>query len=426
MKVVILLLLFSFRFLAAGQQANNACSSALELCPNQTFSLTNIGANKTFCPGCEDDFSFCFTSNNSIWLTFTTNSTGGNVQVDFSNLVFEMNVGQDNALQATMISASVPCNSTSYAAIGNCISNGNAPFSLSAAALPANTLYYIVVSGDLSGAGITSAAECTFDLIISGTGIDLPVPTVSLATSPLLICKNDVFSANAILTNCPDTSSFNWYVNGVLTAVTTEAFFQSTALNTGDIVSLETNCYTLCAEMVTATTAAITVYSFPIDAGPDQLLNTGETTQLNGLTTAPVYSWSPTFGISDPSTLTPLVSPTSTTTYTLTATENGCTLEDYVTITIEEKLIFPTTFSPNDDGINDRWEIGGVSQYPNCFVKIYNRWGQEIFQSIGYSASKSWDGTGNTGKFSEGVYFYIVELRDDKKQEFKGSITLIR
>ena len=124
MKVVILLLLFSFRFLAVGQQANNACSSALELCPNQTFSLTNIGANKTFCPGCEDDFSFCFTSNNSIWLTFTTNSTGGNVQVDFSNLVFEMNVGQDNALQATMISASVPCNSTSYAAIGNCISNG--------------------------------------------------------------------------------------------------------------------------------------------------------------------------------------------------------------------------------------------------------------------------------------------------------------
>ena len=426
MKVVILLLLFSFRFLAVGQQAYNACNTALEICPNQSFSLSNVGANKTFCPGCEDDFAFCFTSNNSIWLTFTTNSTGGNVQVDFSNLVFSMNAGQDNALQATMISASVPCNSTSYTAIGNCVSTGNVPFSLNASALPANTLYYIVISGDFSGVGITSAAECAFDLIISGTGIDRPVPSVSMNTSPLLICKNDVFSANAILTNCPDTFSFNWYVNGVLTAVTTDGNFNTSALNNGDIVSLETNCYTLCAEMVTATTAAITVYSFPIDAGPDQLLNTGETTQLNGLTTAPVYSWSPTFGISDPTTLTPLVYPTSTTTYTLTATENGCTLEDYVTITIEEKLIFPTTFSPNDDGINDRWEIGGVSQYPNCFVKIYNRWGQEVFQSIGYSLAKSWDGTGNTGKLSEGVYFYIVELRDDKKQEFKGSITLIR
>lgn len=426
MRFVILLLLFTFRFSAIGQQPYNACNSALEICPNQTFSLTNIGANKTVCPGCEDDFTFCFTSNNSIWLTFTTNTNGGDVQVDFSNLVFSMNVGQDNALQATILSASVPCNSTSYTAIGNCISNGNIPFSLNATTLPANTLYYIVISGDFSGAGITSAAECNFDLLISGSGVDRPVPSVSLITSPLLICKNELFSVNALLTNCPDTSSFNWFVNGVLTAVTSDEFFQTTALNDGDVISLETTCYTLCAEMVTSTTAAITVYSFPIDAGPDQTLNSGETTQLNGLTSAPVYSWSPTFGISDPSSLTPLVFPNSTTTYTLTATENGCTLEDYITITIEEKLIFPTTFSPNDDGVNDKWEIGGVSQYPNCFVKIYNRWGQEIFQSIGYSTAKSWDGTGNTGKLSEGVYFYIVELRDDNKQEFKGSITLIR
>ena len=77
MKVVILLLLFSFRFLALGQLSYNACNTALEICPNQSFSLSNVGANKTLCPGCEDDFAFCFTSNNSIWMTFTTNSTGG-------------------------------------------------------------------------------------------------------------------------------------------------------------------------------------------------------------------------------------------------------------------------------------------------------------------------------------------------------------
>ncbi len=426
MKVVILLLLISFRFLVVGQELYNACNSALEICPNQTYSLNNLAANKTLCPGCEDDFTFCFTSNNSIWLTFTTNSIGGDVQVDFSNLVFSMNIGQDDALQATMLSATVPCNSTSYTSVGTCESNGNLPFSLTAAALPPNTLYYIVISGDFTGAGITSAAECDFDLLISGTGIDRPVPSVSLITSSLNICKNELFSANAILTNCPDTSAFNWFVNGVLSAVTSDAFFQTTELNQGDIVSLETNCYSFCAEMVTATTPGISVYSFPIDAGPDQIINSGETTQLNGSTSALVYGWSPSFGISDPSSLTPLVYPTSTTTYTLTASEAGCTLTDYVTINIEEELIFPTTFSPNDDGINDRWEIGGVSLYPNCFVKIYNRWGQEIYQSIGYSVEKSWDGTGNTGKLSEGVYFYIVELRDENKQEYKGSITLIR
>ena len=101
-------------------------------------------------------------------------------------------------------------------------------------------------------------------------------------------------------------------------------------------------------------------------------------------------------------------------------------MEDYVTITITEELIFPTTFSPNDDNVNDSWEITGVSNYPNCFVRIFDRWGQEVFQSTGYSKQKAWVGTGKAGKLAEGVYLYIVELRDPDKQEFKGSITLIR
>jgi hypothetical protein len=49
-----------------------------------------------------------------------------------------------------------------------------------------------------------------------------------------------------------------------------------------------------------------------------------------------------------------------------------------------------------------------------------------VFQSTGSSKQKAWDGTGKAGKLAEGVYFYIVELRDSDKQEFKGSITLIR
>jgi gliding motility-associated-like protein len=145
-----------------------------------------------------------------------------------------------------------------------------------------------------------------------------------------------------------------------------------------------------------------------------------------GSTSAPVYSWSPTFYVSNPNSLTPIAFPEETTVFTLSATENGCTLEDYVIITITEELVFPTTFSPNDDQVNDIWEITGVSNYPNCFVRIFDRWGQEVFQSTGYSEQKAWDGTGKAGKLAEGVYFYIVELRDPDKQEFKGSISLIR
>jgi hypothetical protein len=65
MKGVILLLMLILQVNSFAQPAYNDCNSALELCPNKLFPLTNSGANKTFCPGCEDDFSFCFSANNT-------------------------------------------------------------------------------------------------------------------------------------------------------------------------------------------------------------------------------------------------------------------------------------------------------------------------------------------------------------------------
>lgn len=425
-KSVILMLMLFFNLLVIAQPIYNDCNNAFELCPNQTSSLTNIGANKTFCPNCEDDVSFCFTSNNTIWLTFTTNTVGGDVQVNFSNLIFELNPGQDNELQAIILSASVPCNSSSYTAVGNCVSNGTSSFVLSALGLPPNSTYYVLINGDFNGVGITSAAECSFDVSLSGTGIERPIPSVLLNAGSLAICQNDIFTVTGSLTNCPENTNFRWFINGVLSAETSDSIFQTSNLSDGDIVSVETSCFLLCAEVVTSTTLPVSVYSFPVDAGPDQTIVSGQTIQLNGSTSATIYVWSPSFSLSDDLTLSPLAFPENTTTYTLTATENGCVLDDYVTITIDENLVIPTTFSPNEDGINDSWEITGVDQYPNCFVKIFDRWGQEIYQSTGYSKIKAWDGTGRSGKLSEGVYFYIIELRDLDKQEFKGSITLIR
>jgi gliding motility-associated-like protein len=408
------------------QPVYNVCSEALELCPNQAYTLTNIGANKTFCGGCEDDFTFCFAPINTVWFTFTTNASGGDVQLDFTNLVFELNPNQGTAVHATILSAGVACNSASYTAIGNCVSNASAAFSLNAMSLPANTTYYVVLSGAQNGIGVTQAAECTFNLNVSGSGIMRPAATVSLLPSATTLCKNEIFTATAVLTNCPDTTNFSWYVNGVFVAQTTVPYFQTTALNDLDTVSVQTSCYSLCTEIVSALTPPISIYSFPIDAGLDQVISLGETVQLNGFTSAPVFAWSPPLGLQNPQSLSTFATPTVSTLYTLTATENGCTASDHVLVSISETLIFPTTFSPNDDGINDKWEIEGIADFPNCFVRIYSRWGQEVFQATGYSAIKAWDGTGDSGKLPAGVYFYIVELRDLEKREYRGSITLIR
>src|SRR5690554_7817806 len=124
-KQFILFLILMSTFVVNGQEPYNNCANAIELCPNTTFTLNNINANATVCANCEDDFNFCFAGENSIWMTFTTNDLGGDVNVDFSNIVFENNPNQGNGLQATIIEATVPCVSSSYTLVSNCEANAN-------------------------------------------------------------------------------------------------------------------------------------------------------------------------------------------------------------------------------------------------------------------------------------------------------------
>jgi len=424
--VIFLLTLFSSLSFAFGQELNNNCATPLELCPSVLYSTNNLGANVTFCPGCEDDFNFCFATDNTIWFSFTTNATGGNVQVDFTNLIFEANAGQDNELQATIIETAVPCNAGSYIQLGNCVSNATANFSLNAAGLTPNTSYVIVVDGDNNGAGITSAAECSFDIMISGPGIDRTASTIGVVQTETDICQNDVVSFFASVQNCPDTGQYNWYINGALAAVTDLPEFQTSGLNDGDLVTVETSCYLLCPEIISVDATAMTVYSFNVYAGEDRTIIPGEVVSLNGVTTAPSYFWSPSYLFSDPNALATVALPTETITLSLTATENGCTISDYVTITVTTELDIPNTFSPNGDNINETWIITGIELYPDNSVKIYDRWGQEVFQTTGYSSEKTWNGDIRNRKASEGVYFYVIDLGGDNSSIVKGTLTLIR
>jgi gliding motility-associated-like protein len=406
-----------------GQETYNNCNGAMDLCPLQTYAVNNIDANKTFCPNCEDDFNFCFTANNTIWFKFTTNTYGGIASVNFSNLVFQNGAGQGSAIQATVLSATVPCQSDSYIAMGNCESSGSTNFSLTVDTLLPNTTYFIAVSGAL---GTSTAAECTFDISVIGDAVDRSAADIQLDNSVTSVCEGQTYTAIAYPQNCPDNSTFKWYVNNIFVAETPDPFFQTSDLVDGDMITVETNCYAQCSEYVTVTSGPISVYGFPLDAGTDLYLKPGETGQLQASTTATTYIWTPSYNVSDTLALNPFVYPDQTTTYTISATQNGCTQFDYVTVYIDDPLVIPTTFSPNGDDINDTWVIGGVEEFPNCFVQIFDRWGQELFQATSYNDKKAWDGTYKEGEAAEGVYFYIVKLRDSQNREFRGSITLIR
>ncbi|MCO5946867.1 beta-propeller fold lactonase family protein [Mucilaginibacter sp. RT5R15] len=90
---------------------------------------------------------------------------------------------------------------------------------------------------------------------------------------------------------------------------------------------------------------------------------------------------------------------------------------------INVPLKIPNTFTPNDDGINDTWNIANIDSYPGCIVNIYNRWGQNVFSSVGYG--KSWDGRYKGTLLPVSTYYYIIDLKNDSKP-YSGSITIIR
>ena len=74
-------------------------------------------------------------------------------------------------------------------------------------------------------------------------------------------------------------------------------------------------------------------------------------------------------------------------------------------------------FSPNGDNRNDVWIIDGIEKFPNNTVKIYNRWGNLVWQISGYdNQANIWGGESNEGiiigekMVPDGSYFYVIDL----------------
>jgi len=109
---------------------------------------------------------------------------------------------------------------------------------------------------------------------------------------------------------------------------------------------------------------------------------------------------------------------------------NNCD-EGSVLVYINENSFFiPEAFSPNGDGINDKFEIKGIGKYKTVEVTIFNRWGNIVYQSKNYGDGNGkdgfWNGTARSGggPVPIGTYFYVLKL--DGKENINGSIYLDR
>ena len=140
-----------------------------------------------------------------------------------------------------------------------------------------------------------------------------------------------------------------------------------------------------------------------------------------------MYDWSPGSFLTCDDCSNPIASPEDTTQYCVTVTDkNGCINTKCIDIAVTCNDVFiPSLFSPNGDQINDYFVIEG-SCITKFNLRIFNRWGENVFQS--QDQKHSWDGTFKGDPLNSGVFAYVFEYTDNTNTSHKvsGNITLIK
>ncbi len=189
----------------------------------------------------------------------------------------------------------------------------------------------------------------------------------------------------------------------------------------------ETGCLAVRPDSITVTVLPVLM----VDAGPDTIASIGQTIQLRGKGSDPgdLFLWTPSVGLSDQTLAEPMATITQDIIYVLRVTNAaGCTDTDSVKIRAFKgpDIYVPSAFTPNGDGRNDllRALPAGISRF--LYFRVYNRWGQLVFQSSDYRIG--WNGSINGQPSPSATFVWVAEALDYNGQRMirKGTVTLIR
>jgi gliding motility-associated-like protein len=306
------------------------------------------------------------------------------------------------------------------------------------------TLSYVVVNTDVIKCTVTNNDSCPQSATASITGVNTTpyiTPAISIkssAGSPVCSGTNITFTATPV--NEGISPVYQWRVNGINTGTNDPVFVSNTLLNNDKVTCVLTNTSSVCFTLNTATsnTVLASIVTIP-DPAPSVTITAsannvyiGTSVSFTASSLYPVnnYQWQingANVGANSP-------------TFTTTNLKNGDNVTCTVRLTLaciapitSESLIMnilasptvriPNTFTPNGDGINDLWDIPDLTFYPNCSVKIYNRYGKLLYYSKGYNVA--WDGTYNSKMVPFSTYYYVINL-DNSGNMLSGYVTIIR
>ncbi len=264
------------------------------------------------------------------------------------------------------------------------------------------------------------------------------VSVKAIAPSPITVSGGDTLCiGEKTQFLASGASRYQWfpstYLDNDKAANPTFTAAADTAITYKVIGYAEHNCF--------ADTGFVFVKTYPVPhmnfQANDITLPVGSSVRLISNSSADItqWQWTPPQGLDNAGAANPVASPKQTITYTCIASNGGgCVARDQVTVNVVCKntnVFIPNTFSPNGDGMNDLFYARGTGLFNIKSFRIFNRWGQLIFERYNVTpntASSGWDGTYNGNAMQSDVYVYMMEVVCENGSiiPVKGNVTLLR
>ena len=182
----------------------------------------------------------------------------------------------------------------------------------------------------------------------------------------------------------------------------------------------------------------VKVYPIPtVEAGADLTINVGKSATLTPIISADVnaVNWFPTGGVFRSTYPSIDIKPKQTTQYKVEVSNaGGCNASDLLNVIVlcnGANVFIPNTFSPNGDGANEQFYPRGTGLFVIKTARIFNRWGELVFEKYNMKANEAgggWDGTYKGQKLAPDVFVYMFEIvcDNDAVLLYKGDVALIR